>query len=84
MILMVEAAGLREFCREYGEPARLRDYAKLVLGAAPLPGRARRSRPSTPSHGSSSASGNWHKTSHSGAHLDGVVATVPPSRGDHR
>lgn len=79
MILMVEAAGLREFCREYGKPTRLRDYAKLVLGAAPyqvvlayaavnavareLVGRR-----------------NWHKTSHSGAHLEGVVATVPSSR----
>ncbi|HSC92051.1 MAG TPA: glycosyltransferase family 2 protein [Gaiellaceae bacterium] len=68
MILTVEGAGLREFCREYGEPARLRDYAKLVLGAGPyqlvlalaavravvreLVGRR-----------------DWHKTSHAGAHL---------------
>jgi hypothetical protein len=82
MILTVEGAGLREFCREYGEPARLRDYAKLVLGAAPyqvvlafsavravlreLVGRR-----------------NWHKTSHAGTHL-GPVATVPPRGGERR
>jgi cellulose synthase/poly-beta-1,6-N-acetylglucosamine synthase-like glycosyltransferase len=68
MILTVEGAGLREFCREYREPVRLRDYAKLVIGAAPyqvvlafaavravlreLVGRR-----------------DWHKTSHAGAHL---------------
>jgi cellulose synthase/poly-beta-1,6-N-acetylglucosamine synthase-like glycosyltransferase len=73
MILTVEGAGLREFCREYGESVRARDYAKLVIGAAPyqivlafaavravlreLVGRR-----------------DWHKTSHAGAHLDAVSA----------
>lgn len=82
MILAVEAAGLREFCREYGESARLGDYGKLVLGAAPyqvvlafaavravlreLVGRR-----------------DWHKTSHAGAHL-GAVATAVAQRGGER
>lgn len=68
VILTVEAAGLREFCFEYGQPLRAREYARLVLGALPyqlvlslaailavareLGGRR-----------------DWHKTSHSGIHL---------------
>jgi len=68
VILAVQLVGLSEFCRTYGRPARVRDYARLLLGAGPyqvlLAGAALRAvwRELRGQRG-------WEKTQHLGAHL---------------
>jgi glycosyltransferase XagB len=68
VILAVQVVGLGEFCRTYGRPARVRDYARLLLGAGPyqvlLAGAALRAvwRELRGQRG-------WEKTQHLGAHL---------------
>ena len=42
--LVIEAIGLAEFNRMFDLDVRWRDYVKLVVGAVPLPARARRGR----------------------------------------
>lgn len=67
-MLVIEAAGLGEFCRTYGEPASMRDYARLVLGLpfyqAVLSFAAARAvaREARGARG-------WEKTAHLGLHL---------------
>ncbi|HYZ29004.1 MAG TPA: glycosyltransferase [Thermoleophilaceae bacterium] len=71
--LAVEVVGLHEFCRTYGERARLRDYARLVLGLpfyqaalafAAARAVAREAR----------GARDWEKTTHTGLHLAAVPA----------
>ncbi|HZU80362.1 MAG TPA: glycosyltransferase, partial [Acidimicrobiales bacterium] len=72
--LVVQAAGLREFCRSYGSKARIRDYVRLalgapfyqmVLGAAAVRAVVREWR----------GQRGWEKTAHVGAHRAGELAT---------
>lgn len=73
--LVVETVALGEFCRDYGMRARLRDYARLILGTLPyqvlLSWAALRAvwRDLTGRH-------NWEKTAHAGNHI-GRGAPVP-------
>jgi cellulose synthase/poly-beta-1,6-N-acetylglucosamine synthase-like glycosyltransferase len=66
-VLVVEAVGLTEFCRNYGFRARWRDYLRLVLGILPyhllLAAAAARAV-------ARELRGNrgWEKTAHVGAH----------------
>jgi cellulose synthase/poly-beta-1,6-N-acetylglucosamine synthase-like glycosyltransferase len=73
--IAVQAAGLREFCRSYGQKARPRDYLRLVagapvyqlmLGAAAVRAVVRQLR-----HEHS-----WEKTAHVGAHRGAELATT--------
>ena len=67
-LLAIECAALGDFCREFGERARLRDYARLVLGALPyqlvLSFSALRATVRE-----LAGVGTWEKTEHAGAHL---------------
>ncbi len=67
-ILVVELAGLGEFCRAYGERASARDYARLVLGLplyqAVLAFAAARAVVRT-----AVGDRGWEKTAHLGLHL---------------
>jgi cellulose synthase/poly-beta-1,6-N-acetylglucosamine synthase-like glycosyltransferase len=73
--LAVEAAGLHEFGRMYGQRVRVRDYVKLVLGIFPyqwllsvaaVRAAVRHLRRDT----------SWEKTAHVGAHRRGDLALV--------
>jgi glycosyltransferase XagB len=73
--LTVEAAGLHEFGRMYGQRVRVRDYVKLVLGIFPyqwllavaaVRAAVRHLRRDT----------SWEKTAHVGAHRRGDLALV--------
>jgi len=73
-MLAVEVAGLRDFCRTYGERASARDYGRLVMGLLPyqavlafaaVRAVARELR----------GDRGWEKTAHMGLHLSqGAVA----------
>ncbi len=75
-----EVAGLAEFGRLYGPRARLRDYARLVLGTFPfqvfLAGAAVRAVVRE-----LRGDRSWEKTAHTGAHLQAgapdLVVTLP-------
>jgi glycosyltransferase XagB len=80
--LSVEAAGLHEFGRMYGQRVRIRDYVRLVLGifpyqwllaAAAMRAAVRHLRRDT----------SWEKTAHVGAHRQGDLALVTPRRARH-
>lgn len=71
----VQAAGLREFCRNYGERARLRDYLRLAVGTLPyqtLLGYAAMRAVSREVRGSRA----WEKTVHVGAHRQHDLASA--------
>lgn len=75
--LAVEASGLGEFGRLYGQKVRFRDYARLILGTFPyqifLGLAAVRSvfREWKGDH-------SWEKTEHTGAHRTDEVAETEP------
>jgi cellulose synthase/poly-beta-1,6-N-acetylglucosamine synthase-like glycosyltransferase len=78
LTVAVQAAGLREFCRNYGERARMGDYLRLVLGTIPyqviLGFAALRAvvREKAGRRG-------WEKTAHLGAHRQSGIASAGAS-----
>ena len=67
-LLAIECAALGDFCREFGQRARLRDYLRLILGA--LPYQLVLSFSATRATVREIAGvGTWEKTEHAGAHL---------------
>jgi hypothetical protein len=81
MSVVVEMAGLGEFCRTYGAKARLRDHIRLVLGAFPyhllLSAAALRAvwRESRGERG-------WEKTAHAGLHREPAPAAPRTTKAD--
>jgi cellulose synthase/poly-beta-1,6-N-acetylglucosamine synthase-like glycosyltransferase len=72
----VQAAGLREFCRNYGHKVRLRDYLRLVFGTLPyqaLLGYAALRAVTRELRGRR----GWEKTAHLGAHRQADLAPAP-------
>jgi cellulose synthase/poly-beta-1,6-N-acetylglucosamine synthase-like glycosyltransferase len=78
-VLVMEAVGLGEFCRNYGFRARWRDYLRLVLGTLPyhalltlaaVRAVARELR----------GNRSWEKTAHVGAHRSRPAAAVAVER----
>jgi cellulose synthase/poly-beta-1,6-N-acetylglucosamine synthase-like glycosyltransferase len=68
-LLVVEVAGLGEFCREYGERASLRDYARLVVGL-PLYQAALTFAAARAVTREARGARGWEKTTHLGLHLE--------------
>lgn len=77
-VLAAEAAGLREFGREFDRRIRVRDYVRLVVGSLPYQlvlsfaalralWRHRRGQD------------NWEKTEHAGTHLHAAVPGSAPA-----
>jgi cellulose synthase/poly-beta-1,6-N-acetylglucosamine synthase-like glycosyltransferase/4-amino-4-deoxy-L-arabinose transferase-like glycosyltransferase len=82
-MLAVEVAGLRDFCRTYGERASARDYGRLVIGLllyqavlafAAVRAVARELR----------GDRGWEKTAHMGLHLSEGTVAREPSNGSPR
>ena len=82
-MLAVEVAGLRDFCRTYGERASARDYGRLVVGLllyqavlafAAVRAVARELR----------GDRGWEKTAHMGLHLSKGTVAGEPSEGSPR
>ncbi|HEV3281837.1 MAG TPA: glycosyltransferase [Acidimicrobiales bacterium] len=67
-ILVVEAAGLGEFCREYGERASFRDYVRLVVGLPLFQVILAFAAARAVTREATGAQG-WEKTTHLGLHL---------------
>jgi hypothetical protein len=79
-VLVMEAAGLGEFCRNYGLRARTRDYLRLVFGT--LPYHALLALAATRAV-ARELRGNrtWEKTAHVGAHrTEPAAATASVER----
>lgn len=79
LVVAVQAAGLRDFCRSYGHRARVRDYLRLVAGApfyqlllgyAALRAVVREGR----------GERGWEKTEHVGAHRQDRFAPAPAAQ----
>jgi cellulose synthase/poly-beta-1,6-N-acetylglucosamine synthase-like glycosyltransferase len=66
-LLVVEAAGLGEFCREYGERASFRDYVRLVVGL-PLYQAALTFAAARAVTREARGARGWEKTTHLGLH----------------
>jgi cellulose synthase/poly-beta-1,6-N-acetylglucosamine synthase-like glycosyltransferase len=67
-VLAVEAVGLADFCRIYGEPARIRDYARLVLGLPVYQGILAFAAARAVAR-EALGTRSWEKTTHFGLHL---------------
>jgi glycosyltransferase involved in cell wall biosynthesis len=68
-MLAAEAAGLGEFCREYGERASMRDYGRLVLGLLLYQAVLAFAAASAVVREACGVRG-WDKTAHFGLHLE--------------
>jgi cellulose synthase/poly-beta-1,6-N-acetylglucosamine synthase-like glycosyltransferase len=82
-ILVMELAGLGQFCRLYGERARARDYARLVVGL-PLYQAVLAFASARAVVREARGDRGWEKTAHHGLHLvshsDGTVPQVGARR----